>query len=59
LNKRDVYLFGAGAVIDRKGPTTNCITKRIRGTSHKTKSNQYITDKVFQKLIKDCKLKEE
>lgn len=56
---RDVFLFGAGAVIDWKGPTTNNLTERVRKTGHKTKSGLYITDKIYQTLVEECELKED
>ncbi|MCJ8166037.1 SIR2 family protein [Pontibacter sp. E15-1] len=59
MKKRDVFLFGAGAVIDWKGPTTNYLTERIRNTGGKTKTGQYITDKIYQILLEECKLKKD
>lgn len=59
MKKRDVFLFGAGAVIDWKGPTTSWLTERIRKTGHKTASGQCITDKIYEALVEKCKLKED
>ncbi|WP_161891159.1 SIR2 family protein [Pontibacter russatus] len=59
MKKRDVFLFGAGAVIGWKGPTTNYLTERVRKTGHKIKSGQYITDIIYQALVEVCKLKKD
>ncbi len=51
--KREIFLFGAGAVIDWNAPTTSKITSIIRETGFPLKnSNIKITEFIYQRLIK-------
>ncbi len=51
--KREVFLFGAGAVIDWKGPTTPDLTKLIRESGFTIKdSDVRITEFIYQRLRK-------
>ena len=51
--KREIFLFGAGAVIDWNAPTTPEITNTIRETGFSLKnSNIKITEFIYQRLIK-------
>ena len=51
--KREIFLFGAGAVIDWNAPTTPEITNTIRETGFPLKnSNIKITEFIYQRLIK-------
>ncbi len=50
--KRQVYLFGAGAVIDWGGPKTTELTKLVRETGVPLKNSGIkITEFIYQKLI--------
>lgn len=51
MKKRIVYLFGAGAVMDWKAPSTGCLTKLICKSGVKCKdSDKYVTQFIFEKL---------
>jgi len=53
MEKREVFLFGAGAVIDWKAPSTKQITTKIRESGFDIKnSNKKITDFIYQRLLK-------
>jgi len=52
-NKREVFLFGAGAVIDWDGPQTYEITKLIRERGFSLiNSDTKITEFIYQRLLK-------
>ena len=52
-NKREVFLFGAGAVIDWDGPKTYEITKLIRKSGFPLiNSDTKITEFIYQRLLK-------
>ena len=51
--KKNVFLFGAGTVIDWGGPKTPDLTKMIRERDFFTKDGTTrITDFIYNKLIK-------
>lgn len=51
--RREIFLFGAGAVIDWKAPTTPEITKMIRESGFSLKdSDTKITEYIYQRLNK-------
>lgn len=53
-NKNNVFLFGAGAVLDWGGPLTSQLTSHIRKIGFTVKgSSQKITDYIFQALLKN------
>lgn len=50
--KREIFLFGAGAVINWNAPTTSEITNTIRGTGFPLKNSDIkITEFIYQRLI--------
>ncbi|MBN2890555.1 MAG: SIR2 family protein [Bacteroidales bacterium] len=52
-NKREIFLFGAGAVIDWKAPSTPEITKLIRKSGFTLKNSEIkITEFIYQRLRK-------
>ncbi|EPR69026.1 SIR2 family protein [Cyclobacterium qasimii] len=54
MNKNNnVFLFGAGAMIDWAGPTTQELTEQIRKEGFKvSNSEQKLTDYIYEQLIK-------
>ena len=51
--KREIFLYGAGAVIDWNAPPTKEFTRRIRETGFFIKNSQTrITEFIYQRLIK-------
>lgn len=52
MKDKTVYLFGAGAVIPWKGPTTSSLTELIRNTGFFCKSsNKRVTQKIYELLL--------
>lgn len=53
MDKRTVFLFGAGAMFSWGGPSTEVLTTLIRTSGFKTTDNETtITEFIFQQLIK-------
>lgn len=50
-SRRNVFLFGAGAVIDWGGPYTSDLTQLILKTGFYTKDGERISQKIFNALI--------
>jgi len=50
---REIFLFGAGAVVDWEGPKTSDLTKLVRESGFTLKnSDTKITEYIYQRLLK-------
>src|SRR5699024_8430070 len=56
MKKRKMFLFGAGAALDwQDAPSTLKLTQAIRSSGFKNANGEYVTDKVYQWLLKNDK----